>query len=182
MAQFRSYSQFVWAGTCAKICAKRSENGCTIVYPRKRRPAREITMSRKLLSFGYDGCHRWAVLRLAGFTVNQCDSIPELRERLMGSEAVDAVIMVEDIVSVPPEAIIAAQSYFTGPLVLFEGRYPANHRDAFDLCVPILTRPEVWLPQIDKLTETSPSQLAGKHSRTPSPLVGPKMDTSPGSI
>jgi len=133
-------------------------------------------MSRKLLSFGYDGCHRWGVLRLAGFTVNQCDSIPELRERLMGSEAVDAVIMVEDIVSVPPEAIIAAQSYFTGPLVLFEGRYPASRRDPFDLCIPILTRPEVWLSQINKLIETLPSRLVGKPWRTPSSLVGPKLD------
>ena len=122
-------------------------------------------MSRKLLSFGYDGCHRWAVLRLAGFTVNQCDSIPELRERLMGSETVDVVIMVEDIVSVPPEAIIAAKSYFTGPLVLFEGRYPASHRDPFDLCIPVLTRPEVWLPQINKLAETPPSRLVGTPSR-----------------
>jgi hypothetical protein len=112
-------------------------------------------VSRKLLSFGYDACHRWAVLRLAGFTVNQCDSIRELRELLMGSHAVDAVIMVEDIVSVPAEAIIAARSYFTGPLVLFEGRYPANHPDVFDLCIPILTRPEVWLPQIDELAESS---------------------------
>jgi hypothetical protein len=123
-------------------------------------------MSRKLLSFGYDACHRWAVLRLAGFTVNQCDSIRELREQLMGSEAVDAVIMVEDIVRVPPEAIIAAQSYFTGPLVLFEGRFPVTHQDPFELCIPLLTRPEVWLPQIEKLTEASPSRLVAKPSQT----------------
>ena len=93
-------------------------------------------MPRKLLSFGYDACHRWAVLRLAGFTVDQCGSIRELREHLMGSHAVDAVIMVEDILSVPPEAIIAARSYFTGPLVLFEGRYPANHRTFFTCAYP----------------------------------------------
>ena len=135
-------------------------------------------MSRKLLSFGYDGCHRWAVLRLAGFTVNQCDSISELRERLMNSEAVDAVIMVEDIVSVPLEAIIAAQSYFNGPLVLFEGRYPASRRDPFDLCIPILTRPEVWLPQINKLIQSPPSRLLGEPSRVPSSLAGPKLDRS----
>jgi len=128
--------------------------------------AKEITMSLKLLSFGYDACHRWAVLRLAGFTVSQCDSIRELRDHLMGSHAVDAVIMVEDIVSVPPEAIIAARSYFTGPLVLFEGRYPANHQNLFDLCIPILTRPEVWLPQIDELAGTSHSCLASKPLRT----------------
>lgn len=123
-------------------------------------------MPRKLLSFGYDACHRWAVLRLAGFTVNQCGSIRELREHLMGSHAVDAVIMVEDIVSVPPEAIIAARSYFTGPLVLFEGRFPANHQDVFHLYIPVLTRPEVWLPQIHELTETSHSCLVSKPSRT----------------
>ena len=128
--------------------------------------AKEITMSLKILSFGYDACHRWAVLRLAGFTVSQCGSIRELRDHLMGSNAVDAVIMVEDIVSVPPEAIIVARSYFTGPLVLFEGRYPANHQDLFDLCIPILTRPEVWLPQIDELAETFHSCLVSKPSRT----------------
>ena len=123
-------------------------------------------MPRKLLSFGYDACHRWPVFRLAGFTVNECGSIRELREHLMGSEAVDAVIMVEDVVSVPPEAIVAARSYFTGPLVLFEGRYPADHPDVFDLCIPILTRPEVWLPQIDELTETFHSCQASKPSRS----------------
>ena len=161
------------AGTCAVICRNTKRNRCTIVYPVQSSAAREITMSRKLLSFGYDACHRWAVLRLAGFTVNQCDSIPELRERLMGSEAVDAVIMVEDLVSVPPEAIIAAQSYFTGPLVLFEGRYPASHRDPFDLCVPILTRPEVWLPQINELTETIGGRTSGVRQKVSSLLSKP---------
>ena len=124
-------------------------------------------MSRKLLSFGYDACHRWAVLRLAGFQVDQCASIQELRELLMrshfmGSNSMEAVIMVEDIVPVPMEAIVAARSYFTGPLVLFEGRTPTVHRDVFDLSVPVLTRPEVWLPQIDKLNETIRAKALGE--------------------
>lgn len=129
-------------------------------------------MSRKLLSFGYDACHRWAVLRLAGFQVDQSGSIQELRELLMrshfmGSHSVEAVIMVEDIVPVPPEAIVAARSYFTGPLVLFEGRTPTGNREAFDLSVPVLTRPEVWLPQIDKLNETIRSRalIEAVHSK-----------------
>ena len=129
-------------------------------------------MSRQLLSFGYDACHRWAVLRLAGFTIDECASIPELRERLMrshfmGSHSVEAVIMVEDVLVLPPEAITAARSYFTGPVVLFEGRTPTSHGDAFDLRVPALTRPEVWLPQIDKLSETIRSRpvAEAKHSK-----------------
>jgi hypothetical protein len=115
-------------------------------------------MSRKLLTFGYDACHRWAVLRVAGFTVHACQSIGELRERLMTSRDVDAVVMVEDIVSIPQEAILAAKSYFDGPLVLFEARLQKEFRDCFDLCVPILTGPSEWLPQIEALIENDSSR------------------------
>jgi hypothetical protein len=108
-------------------------------------------MSRRLLSFGYDACHRWSVLRLAGFTIDHSDSIQNLRDRLMSTRSLEAVLMVEDIVRVPAEAIDAARSYFSGPIVLFEGRVPNKYRDAFDLRVAALTRPEVWLPQIEAL-------------------------------
>ena len=111
-------------------------------------------MSRKILTFGYDACHRWAVLRLAGYTVHVCESIGELRDRLMKRAHVDAVIMVEDIVSVPPAAIAAARSYFNGPLVLFQARSGSAYRDSFDLCVPILSGPPVWLPKLESLLDS----------------------------
>ena len=50
-----------------------------------------------------------------------------MRSHFMGSHSVEAVIMVEDILVLPPEAIVAARSYFTGPVVLFEGRTPTSH-------------------------------------------------------
>ena len=112
-------------------------------------------MSRKILTFGYDACHRWAVLRLAGFTVHVCESIGELRDLLIKRSQVDAVIMVEDIVSVPQEAIVAAKSYFDGPLVLFQARSKSAHKESFDLCVPILSGPSVWLPRLESLLESS---------------------------
>jgi vacuolar-type H+-ATPase subunit F/Vma7 len=111
----------------------------------------EGTMSRKILTFGYDACHRWAVLRLAGFTIHVCESISELRDQLMKRPDVDAVLMVEDIVSVPQEAITAARSYFSGPLVLFEAHVQAKNREQFNLRVPILSGPSAWLPQIEAL-------------------------------
>jgi len=110
-------------------------------------------MSRKILTFGYDACHRWAVLRLAGFTVHACESIGELRERLIRRGHVDAVVMVEDIVSIPQEAITAAKSYFEGPLVLFEARAQSRQRESFDLCVPALTSPYDWIAQIEALID-----------------------------
>jgi len=87
-------------------------------------------------------------MRFAGYRVDECESIRDLRQKLMASAGVDAVIMVEDIVSIPPEAIIAAKSYFDGPLVLFESRYPAENEHAFDLRVPNLTEPNEWLQRI----------------------------------
>lgn len=111
----------------------------------------EGTMSRKILTFGYDACHRWAVLRLAGFTVHVCESISELRDQLMKRAHIDAVIMVEDIVSVPHEAITAAKSYFNGPLVLFEARHQIKNRELFNLCIPILSGPSAWLPNLEAL-------------------------------
>jgi len=111
-------------------------------------------MSRKILTFGYDACHRWAVLRLAGFTIQVCESISELRDQLMKRPEVDAVLMVEDIVSVPQEAITAARSYFDGPLVLFEAHSQAKNREQFNLRVPILSGPSAWLPQIEALIKS----------------------------
>jgi len=122
----------------------------------------EGTMSRKILTFGYDACHRWAVLRLAGFTVHVCESIGELRDQLMKGSSVDAVAMVEDIVSLPQEAINAAKSYFNGPLVLFEARPHSKEKELFDLCVPILSGPSAWLPKIETLIQTSHSNSASE--------------------
>ena len=105
-------------------------------------------MPLKILTFGYDACHRWAVMRFAGYRVDECESIRDLRQKLMASTDVDAVIMVEDIVSIPSEAIIAAKSYFHGPLVLFESRCAAENEHVFDLRVPNLTQPSEWLQRI----------------------------------
>jgi hypothetical protein len=120
-------------------------------------------MSRKLLTFGYDACHRWAVLRVAGFTLHACQSISELRERLMSSRDVDAVVMVEDIVSIPQEALLYAKAYFDGPLILFEARLQSNYKDSFDLSVPILTGPSEWLLQIESLIEKDRSRASVRY-------------------
>ena len=120
-------------------------------------------MSRKILTFGYDACHRWTVMRFAGFTIHECESIRDLRQQLMLSMSVDAVIMVEDIVSLPPEAIVAAKSYFQGPLVLFEGRYPDANQDCFDLRIPNLTDPSDWLLRIQTIIDRFASCPPAEH-------------------
>lgn len=127
-------------------------------------------MSRTILTFGYDACHRWAVLRLAGFTVQVCESISELRDSIMKGSHVDAVMMVEDIVSVPPEAIAAAKSYYKGPLVLFQARSGSAFKDSFDLCVPILSGPSVWLPKLEALLKSKQKNLQDDSAMSPTPV------------
>jgi len=51
----------------------------------------------------------------------------------------------------PHEAITAAKSYFAGPLVLFEARHQIKNRELFNLCIPILSGPPAWLPQLEAL-------------------------------
>lgn len=92
-------------------------------------------------------------MRFAGFKLHECESIRDLRQQLMASTNVDAVIMVEDIVGIPPEAIHAARSYFQGPLVLFEGRYLDGNENCFDLRIPNLTDPSDWLPRIQAVID-----------------------------
>lgn len=72
--------------------------------------------------------------------------------------------MVEDIVSIPAEAILATKSYFDGPLVLFEGRYPDGNEDSFDLCIPNLTDPSDWLPRIHAAIDSQHSSDRVEHS------------------
>ena len=103
-------------------------------------------------------------MRFAGFRIHNCESIRDLRHQLMVSSSVDAVIMVEDIVSIPPEAIVAARSYFQGPLVLFEGRFPDAAETSFDLRIPNLTDPSEWLPRIQSAIDDYHWQLRSEHS------------------
>lgn len=104
-------------------------------------------------------------MRFAGFRVYECESIRDLRQQLMVSTTVEAVIMVEDIVSIPPEAITAAKSYFPGPLVLFEGRYPDGYETSFDQRIPNLTSPSDWLPQIQAAIENYDEYSRAERSR-----------------
>lgn len=124
----------------------------------------ENAMFREILTFGYDACHRWTVLRFAGFKLYECESIRDLRQQLMASTNLAAVIMVEDIVHIPSEAIIAARCYFDGPLVLFEGRHPTETEHSFDLCIPNLTNPTDWLPRIQGMIDSYRATLGAKRS------------------
>jgi hypothetical protein len=110
-------------------------------------------MPARVIHFGPDDCHRLMVLRSAGYTVVDCQSLGQLRDILDTGEAPDAVLMSDAEDVAPSDAIAVARQHSTQPVVLFRNSHRAYEDLGCDLVVPCLTPPEVWLNEVDALIE-----------------------------
>ena len=108
-------------------------------------------MAARVIHFGPDDCHRMMVLRSAGYAVDHCNSLIQLRSSLVSGGAAEAV-MVSDGEGIAPETAIAiAKSHSSAPLVLFRSTNLSYQDSGFDLVVNSLTPPEVWLNDVHSL-------------------------------
>jgi hypothetical protein len=112
-------------------------------------------MAAKVIHFGPDECHRLMVLRSAGYSVEDCRSLAELRAILDAGAAADALLMSDAEGVDPQEAIAVARSRESLPVVLFRSTNLTYQESGIDLVVHCLTPPEVWLNQMDSLIERS---------------------------
>jgi hypothetical protein len=144
----------------SKISAEGVEKGYALRYkrtsmlrwaPRKK----ELIMAARVIHFGPDDCHRLMVLRSAGYAVDGCMSLAQLRASLLGGRAADAVLMSDGDRFAPESAAALAKSCSSAPVVLFSGTNRAYEDAAFDLVVHSLTPPEVWLHEVDALIAKS---------------------------
>lgn len=109
--------------------------------------------SGAILHLGFDDCHRVLVLINAGYTVKSCQSLSQLRTRLLEFLPIDAVVLTEDDEFTFEEAASLIRSNCTAPIVLFETQ-PAHKGCAdVDLSVSGLAGPEIWLEQIRELIQ-----------------------------
>jgi len=116
-------------------------------------------MPAKVIHFGLDDCHRLMVLRSAGYTVDECRSVLQLREMLETGEVPDAVL-ISDCEGVSPlEAVTLARTFSPNPLILFRSTNLTYEDGGFDLVVPCLTPPAVWLSEVDAVIEKSRAGL-----------------------
>lgn len=110
-------------------------------------------MPARVVHFGPDDCHRLMVLRSAGYTVEDCRSLLQLRDALADGASPDAVLMSDGDGVSPQEAVGIARAHSSNPVILFRSTNMTYEDCRFDLVVPCLTPPEVWLNDVDALIE-----------------------------
>lgn len=113
-------------------------------------------MAASIIHVGVDDCQRIAVLKVAGFEVNDCRSFDQLHAALLGIPAADAVAIAESRGELIEKAVSLTRVTSSIPLILFESPSPHLFNDSdFDLVVPALTSPAVWLERVQKLIAES---------------------------
>ncbi len=112
-------------------------------------------MGARIIHFGLDDCHRVPVLKCAGYSIADCQSIAQLRTALESTQEAGAVVMtrIEDLA--PRFAISITRATSAAPMVLFPGRASSILEPEFDLVVPALTPPEQWLSEMAALIDRS---------------------------
>jgi hypothetical protein len=125
-------------------------------FPSQKIRAKGRVMAASIIHVGIDDCQRIEVLKVAGFDVNQCNSFDQLHSALLGIPAADAVAIAEGRSEVVEKAVSLTRATSSIPLILFQGVSPHSLSDSdFDLVVPLLTNPEVWIARVQRLIDES---------------------------
>ncbi len=121
----------------------------------QKRSSDWLKMAARVIHFGIDDCHRLMVLRNAGYAVDECVSLVQLRSALKAQASAEAVFVSEGE-SIPQQAVATlTRTHSSAPLILFQGTNCVADEPAFDLVVPNFTPPDVWLNHIKSLIEQS---------------------------
>jgi hypothetical protein len=124
-------------------------------HSRLRKPPDGKNMAARVIHFGPDDCHRLMVLRSAGYAVDGCTSLAQLRGSLLAGGEADAVLLSDGSGVALEEAASLARSCSSAPVILFSGTNRTHEGAAFDLVVHSLTPPEAWLYEVDKVIAQS---------------------------
>jgi CRP/FNR family transcriptional regulator len=117
-------------------------------------------MVARIVHFGIDDFYRLRALRDAGYSVDSCNSLAELRLILNPGVRVDAVAISETDGATPQSVITLARSVGNVPLILFQGWTRNWNESEFNLVVPVLRSEREWLKDIAALIAHNRVQLA----------------------
>ena len=116
-------------------------------------------MPARVIHFGPDDCHRLMVLESAGYVVEDCDCLVQLRGLLADGAAAAALLVSEgDRVSLQ-DVVAAARAHSSIPVILFPNTNRSHEEAGVDLVVDCLTPPEVWLNDVEGLIEKARATL-----------------------
>ena len=109
-----------------------------------------------ILHIGDDLCRRIPVMETAGFLVYQSEvKILAIDTAFEREEDYSAVVFNNDIAAVPEDAVHKARSLSEAPFVLFQNPTVVSNEGEFDLVIPSLTSPDVWLLKLRELIQAS---------------------------
>jgi hypothetical protein len=109
-----------------------------------------------ILHVGEDLCQRIPVMEIAGFVVLQSEiSLPAIYSAFDHEESFSAVIFQSDISAPPAPTVREIRSLSDAPLVLFENPAVNCDESDFNLVIPPLTPPAIWLQKLTEVIETS---------------------------
>lgn len=115
-------------------------------------------MHGRIIHYGQDDFSRLPALRHAGYSVERCDSLSELRWALYFGLRADLVLFSEAPGPLPARAITLARCRHT-PVVLFQGDSPHYDESEFDLVIPIATSCGLWLADVACLLQRTHNLL-----------------------
>ena len=106
---------------------------------------------RALYYCATDSAHFSAVLRSAGYVVDECVSMGELVRRLRCEQAAD-LVCIADAWDRPAEGALAAARVFSrAPIVLFRSSSHHYLQRVWDLEIEPFTHPSDWLADVEEL-------------------------------
>ena len=109
-----------------------------------------------ILHIGDDLCRRIPVMETAGFVVYQSEvKIPAIHTAFEREEDYSAVVFHNDIAAIPEDAVQETRSLSEAPFVLFQNPTVPGNEEEFDLVIPPLTSPDVWLLNLRELIQAS---------------------------
>ena len=109
-----------------------------------------------ILYIGDDTCRRIPIFKRAGLSVVHAEwTLPSIREALRESTPFDAATFHIDARPIEPLVLPAVRETVHGPLILFDNPSIPYDEDAFDLVIPPLTAPDIWIKRLHVAIEVS---------------------------
>jgi len=108
-------------------------------------------MAARVIHFGIDECHRLKVLRRAGYEIEACGNLLQLRAALDSQSDAVAIMVNDSDGSVPLQAISVVRSRTSAPIILFPDSVRTYKTEEIDLVVPSFTPPNEWLLDLANL-------------------------------
>ena len=109
-----------------------------------------------ILHIGEDFCRRIPVLERAGFAVFESEgSIAAVEKAFVGGDIFSAITFHCDLAQPPDATLRKTRTLSVAPCVLFANPAIQVGESEFELVIPALTSPDLWLKRLRELIEAS---------------------------